>query len=406
MVEPVHYRISPTLLNKEVDAMSLNLGNSLWAQLMSRPNPLSSPNRPLLSRLSALSVSIPKPDARDAVLLSEEGKRLSHPMETAPSAIRPEADGKAAPGIETQQAEAAAALPKARNTEIDHYLKRAAARMTAMKDLAKLGQEGYLTSRDRLELDKELTRIQAEMAWDKARTKLILDGRNPDSSGEALFFEMAANHVRKNHGVAAALLERDFERRERGLAPGAFLDNGDGTSTATVLENDLMNHSFVTRITDRTEAMPERLDEWKRSVTAGNNEGHTVVVKHLSYEEFLEKYAVLSLRSAKEAEQSEKLLDEKLGKLAGMTAPLDDAYDKRVDVAARRAEYLRRAAEAEQPGLEPPDPSKNPDAADTLNPDGVTKTRYNPLFKTIEELWRIDELWRAPRDTTFVYIVE
>ena len=59
--------------------MSLDVGNSLWARLMSRPNPLSSPSRPLFSlfsRLSPLSVSIPKPDARDAVLLSEEGKRL------------------------------------------------------------------------------------------------------------------------------------------------------------------------------------------------------------------------------------------------------------------------------------------------------------------------------------------
>ena len=395
--------------------MSLDVGNSLWARLMSRPNPLSSPSRPLFSlfsRLSPLSVSIPKPDARDAVLLSEEGKRLSRATETAPPIVRPEAGGKAAPEIpeiETRQAEAAAALPKARNTEIDNYLKRAAARMTAMKDLAKLGQEGYLTSEDRLELDKELTRLQAEMAGDTARTKLILDGRNPESSGEALFFEMAANHVRKNHDMAAALLERDFERRERGLASGAFLDNGDGTSTATILENDLMNHSFVTRITDRTEAMPERLDEWKRSVTAGNNEDHTVVVKRLTYEEFLEKYAVLSLRSAKEAERSEKLLDEKLKKLSGMAAALDDAYDKRGEVATRRAESLRRAAEAERLGTEPPDPSdpsQNPDAADALNPDGVTKMKYNPLFKPIEELWRIDELWRAPRDTTFVYIVE
>ena len=32
--------------------------------------------------------------------------------------------------------------------------------------------------------------------------------------------------------------------------------------------------------------------------------------------------------------------------------------------------------------------------------------KYNSLFKPIEELWRIDELWRAPKDTTFVYIVE
>lgn len=395
--------------------MSLDMGNSLWARLISRPNLLSSSSRPLFSlfsRLSALPDSIPKPGARDSVLLSEEGKRLSRAAETAPPLVRPEAGGKAAPEIpeiETRQAEAAAALPKARNTEIDYYLKRAAARMTAMKDLAKLGQEGYLTSRDHLELDKELTRLQAEMAGDTARTKLILDGRNPESSGEALFFEMAANHVRKNHDMAAALLERDFERRERGLAPGALLDNGDGTSTATILGNDLMNHSFVTRITDRTEAMPERLDEWKRSVTAGNNEDHTVVVKRLSYEEFLEKYAVLSLRSAKEAEQSEKLLDEKLRKLAGMAAALDDAYDKRGEVAARRAEYQRRAAEAERLGTEPPDPSdpsKNPDAADALNPDGVTKMKYNSLFKPIEELWRIDELWRAPKDTTFVYIVE
>lgn len=395
--------------------MSLDMGNSLWARLISRPNLLSSSSRPLFSlfsRLSALPDSIPKPGARDSVLLSEEGKRLSRAAETAPPLVRPEAGGKAAPEIpeiETRQAEAAAALPKARNTEIDYYLKRAAARMTAMKDLAKLGQEGYLTSRDHLELDKELTRLQAEMAGDTARTKLILDGRNPESSGEALFFEMAANHVRKNHDTAAALLERDFERRERGLASGALLDNGDGTSTATILENDLMNHSFVTRITDRTEAMPERLDEWKRSVTAGNNEDHTVVVKRLSYEEFLEKYAVLSLRSAKEAEQSEKLLDEKLRKLAGMAAALDDAYDKRGEVAARRAEYQRRAAEAERLGTEPPDlsdPSKNPDAADALNPDGVTKMKYNSLFKPIEELWRIDELWRAPKDTTFVYIVE
>lgn len=395
--------------------MSLDVGNSLWARLISRPNLLSSSSRPLFSlfsRLSALPDSIPKPGARDSVLLSEEGKRLSRAAETAPPLVRPEAGGKAAPEIpeiETRQAEAAAALPKARNTEIDHYLKRAAARMTAMRDLAKLGQEGYLTSRDRLELDRELTHLQAEMAGDTARTKLILDGRNPDSSGEALFFEMAANHVRKNHDMAAALLERDFERRERGLAPGDLLDNGDGTSTATILGNDLMNHSFVTRITDRTEAMPERLDEWKRSVTAGNNEDHTVVVKRLSYEEFLEKYAVLSLRSAKEAEQSEKLLDEKLRKLAGMAAALDDAYDKRGEVAARRAEYQRRAAEAERLGTEPPDPSdpsKNPDAADALNPDGVTKMKYNSLFKPIEELWRIDELWRAPKDTTFVYIVE
>lgn len=395
--------------------MSLDMGNSLWARLISRPNLLSSSSRPLFSlfsRLSALPDSIPKPGARDSVLLSEEGKRLSRAAETAPPLVRPEAGGKAAPEIpeiETRQAEAAAALPKARNTEIDYYLKRAAARMTAMKDLAKLGQEGYLTSRDHLELDKELTRLQAEMAGDTARTKLILDGRNPESSGEALFFEMAANHVRKNHDMAAALLERDFERRERGLASGALLDNGDGTSTATILGNDLMNHSFVTRITDRTEAMPERLDEWKRSVTAGNNEDHTVVVKRLSYEEFLEKYAVLSLRSAKEAEQSEKLLDEKLRKLAGMAAALDDAYDKRGEVAARRAEYQRRAAEAERLGTEPPDPSdpsKNPDAADALNPDGVTKMKYNSLFKPIEELWRIDELWRAPKDTTFVYIVE
>ena len=395
--------------------MSLDVGNSLWARLMSRPNPLSSPSRPLFSlfsRLSPLSVSIPKPDARDAVLLSEEGKRLSRATETAPPIVRPEAGGKAAPEIpeiETRQAEAAAALPKARNTEIDNYLKRAAARMTAMKDLAKLGQEGYLTSEDRLELDKELTRLQAEMAGDTARTKLILDGRNPESSGEALFFEMAANHVRKNHDMAAALLERDFERRERGLASGAFLDNGDGTSTATILENDLMNNGFVTRITDKTEAMPDRLDEWKRSVTASDNEDHTVVVKRLSYEEFLEKYAVLSLRSAKEAERSEKLLDEKLGKLAGMAAALDDAYDKRGEVAARRAEFLRRAAEAERLGLEPPDlsdPSQNPDAADALNPDGATQMKYNPLFKPVEDLWRIDELWRAPKDTTFVYIVE
>ena len=144
-------------------------------------------------------------------------------------------------------------------------------------------------------------------------------------------------------------------------------------------------------------------------MTAGNNEDHTIVVKRLSYEEFLEKYAVLSLRSAKEAERSEKLLDEKLRKLAGMAAALDDAYDKRGEVAARRAEYQRRAAEAERLGTEPPDPSdpsKNPDAADALNPDGVTKMKYNSLFKPIEELWRIDELWRAPKDTTFVYIVE
>ena len=390
--------------------MSLDVGNSLWARLMSRPNPFSSPSRSLFSRLSSLSVPIPpKPDVRDAVLLSEEGKRLSRAAETVPPLVRPEAGGKAAPEIETRQAEAAAALPKARNTEIDNYLKRAAARMTAMKDLAKLGQEDYLTSEDRLELDKELTRLQAEMAGDTARTKLILDGRNPESSGEALFFEMAANHVRKNHDMAAALLERDFERRERGLSSGAFLDNGDGTSTATILENDLMNNGFVTRITDKTEAMPERLDEWRRSVTAGNNEDHTVVVKRLTYEEFLEKYAVLSLRSAKEAERSEKLLDEKLKKLSGMAAALDDAYDKRGEVAARRAEYQRRAAGAERLGTEPPDPSdpsQNPDAADALNPDGVTKMKYNPLFKPIEELWRIDELWRAPRDTTFVYIVE
>ena len=395
--------------------MSPDVGNSLWARLMFCPNLLSSPSRslyPPFSRLSALSVSIPKTDARDSVLLSEEGKRLSRAAETAPPLVRPKADGKAAPEIpeiETRQAEAAAALPKARNSEIDDYLKRAAARMTAMKDLAKLGQEGYLTSKDRLELDKELTRLQAEVAGDTARTKLILDGRNPESSGEALFFEMAANHVRKNHDMAAALLERDFERRERGLASGALLDNGDGTSTATILENNLMNNSFITRITDKTETMPERLDEWKRSVTAGNNDNHTVVMKRLSYEEFLEKYAVLSLRSAKEAERSEKLLDEKLKKLSGMAAALDDAYDKRGEVATRRAESLRRTAEAKQLGTEPPapsDPSKNPDAADALNPDGVTKMKYNSLFKPIEDLWRIDELWRAPKDTTFVYIVE
>ena len=35
-----------------------------------------------------------------------------------------------------------------------------------------LGQENYLTSRDRLELDKELTRLQAEMSFDTARMKL------------------------------------------------------------------------------------------------------------------------------------------------------------------------------------------------------------------------------------------
>ena len=80
--------------------MSLDMGNSLWARLISRPNLLSSSSRPLFSlfsRLSALPDSIPKPGARDSVLLSEEGKRLSRAAETAPSLVRPEAGDKAAP---------------------------------------------------------------------------------------------------------------------------------------------------------------------------------------------------------------------------------------------------------------------------------------------------------------------
>lgn len=382
--------------------MSIDAGNSLWARLMRRPAPFSSRGGALFARLSARSSSLPALDVRDSVLLSEEGRRLSRGARTASWSVGPEADAgvKAEPTIKTEQAEAAAKLPEARNTEVEHYLKRAAMRMMAMKDLAKLGQEGYLTSRDRLELDKELTRLQAEMAGDTARTKLILDGLNPDNPEEAYFFKRAETHVRENHDMAVALLERDFERRERGLAPGEFLDNGDGTSTVTILVN-----RKVVRITDKTEAMPRRLNDWKREMMANSDEKHPVVIDSLSYEDFLKDYAVLSLRSVGEAERSEKLLDEKLKKLPGMAAALDDAYDKRKEVAARRAEYQRRVAEAERLGLEPPDPSENPDAADALNPDGVTKTKYNALFKPVEELWRIDELWRASEIMTLVYIV-
>lgn len=343
---------------------------------------------------------------RDSVVLSEEGRRLSRGAETASWTVKPGADAgaRAEPTIDTEKTEAAAKLPRARNMEVGSYLKRAAMRMTAMKDLAKLGQEGYLTRRDRLELDKELTRLQAEMAGDTARMKLILDGRNPNNPLEAHDFEKAADHVRKNHDVAVALLERDFDRRERNLAPGEFLDNGDGTATATILRN-----GEVIRITDKIEAMSQRLDEWKRRMTANNDADHTVVVKRLTYEQFLEDYAVLSLRSAKDAEKAEKLLDEKLKKLPGMAAALDDAYDRRGTIAERRAEYLRRVAEAERLGLElpdPPDPSENPDAHDLLNPDGVTKVKYNPLFKHIEDLWRIDELWRTGKNMVVMYIVE
>ncbi|WP_347712892.1 hypothetical protein [uncultured Fretibacterium sp.] len=386
--------------------MRLDVGNGLWARLMHRPAPFSLRSRPLVSRSFVPSAPIPEPNVRDSVLLSEEGKRLSRAAETAPSVVRPETGGKAAPEIETRQAEAAAKLPRERNTEVECYVRRTAATMTAMKDLAKLGQEDYLTSRDRLELDKELTRLQAETAGDSARMKLILDGRNPDNPLEAHYFEKAVAHVRKNHDMAVALLERDFKRRERGIEPGPFLDNGDGTSTATILHAGELCDSYVTEITDKTEVMAQRLKDWERRVTSDNDENHTVVVKHLTYEDFLKDYAVLSLRSVKEAERSEKLLDEKLKKLPGMAAALDDAYDRRGTIAERRAESLRRIAEAERLGLEPPDPSENPDADNMLNPDGVTRSRYNRLFKPVEDLWRIDDLWRGPRGVSFMYIVE
>ena len=268
--------------------------------------------------------------------------------------------------------------------------------MTAMKDLAKLGQENYLTSRDRLELDKELTRLQAEMSFDTARMKLLLDGKDPDNPLDAELFEKAKSHVHKNRALAVALLERDFKRRERGLEPGPFLDNGDGTSTATILRAGEAYDSYVTEITDKTEVMARRLEDWERRVTSNNDENHTVVVKHLTYEDFLKDYAVLSLRSVKDAEKAEALLDEKLKKLPGMIKPLEDAFE-------RRKEYRRQVAEARRKGVEPP---KDPDADNMLNPDGVTRSRYNHLFKTVEDLWRIDELWRGPKGVSFMYIVE
>ena len=384
--------------------MRLDMGSSLWARLMYRPLPSPSRGGFLFSGPSVASV--PKPDARDSVLLSEEGRRLSRTANSGLSPADSSSGERAEPSIGTARSQAAAKLPEARNAEIGHYLRRAASVMTAMKDLARLGQESYLTSRDRLELDRELTALQAELAGDTARTKLILDGRSPGNPSEASFFDVAAAHVRRNQEVAVSLLEREFYRRERGLAPGEFLDNGDGTSTVTILDADFMKGSYVTRMTGETEAMSRLLDDWKGNETKNNNEEHTVVIKRLSHEEFLEKYAVLSLRSVGEAERSEKLLAEKLKKLPGMAAALDDAYDKRGDIAERRAEYLRRAAEAERLGTEPPDPSENPDADDLLNPDGVTKAKYNPLFRHIEDLWRIDELWRTPGNTTFKYIVE
>ena len=81
------------------------------------------------------------------------------------------------------------------------------------------------------------------------------------------------------------------------------------------------------------------LEDWERRVTSNNDENHTVVVKHLTYEDFLKDYAVLSLRSVKDAERAEVLLDEKLKKLPGMLKPLEDAFE-------RRKEYRRQVAEA------------------------------------------------------------
>lgn len=366
--------------------------------MMHRPSPFHAQDLRALSRLnlsSTPSSSVTEPGPRDEVLLSEEGVRLSRTATSAPSAVKPEA-GRRSELPEMEQAESAAKLPKERNTEAECYVKRAAATMTAMKDLAKLGQENYLTSRDRLELDKELTRLQAEMSFDTARMKLLLDGKDPDSPLDAEFFEKAKSHVHKNRELAVALLERDFKRRERGLEPGPFLDNGDGTSTATILRAGGACDSYVTEITDKTEVMARRLEDWERRVTSNNDENHTVVVKHLTYEDFLKDYAVLSLRSVKDAERAEALLDEKLKKLPGMIKPLEDAFE-------RRKEYRRQVAEARRKGVEPP---KDPDADNMLNPDGVTRSRYNHLFKLVEDLWRIDDLWRGPKGVSFMYIVE
>lgn len=378
--------------------MSFGVGSGLWARLMYRPSPFHAQDLRALSRLhlsSPPSSSVTEPGLRDEVLLSEEGARLSRTAASAPSAVKPEA-GRRAELPETEQAEAAAKLPRERNTEAGCYVKRTAATMAAMKDLAKLGQENYLTSRDRLELDKELTRLQAEMSFDTARMKLLLDGKDPDNPLDAELFEKAKSHVHKNRALAVALLERDFKRRERGLEPGPFLDNGDGTSTATILRAGEAYDSYVTEITDKTEVMARRLEDWERRVTSNNDENHTVVVKHLTYEDFLKDYAVLSLRSVKDAEKAEALLDEKLKKLPGMIKPLEDAFE-------RRKEYRRQVAEARRKGVEPP---KDPDADNMLNPDGVTRSRYNHLFKTVEDLWRIDELWRGPKGVSFMYIVE
>ena len=110
----------------------------------------------------------------------------------------------------------------------------------------------------------------------------------------------------------------------------------------------------------------------------------------------MKDYAVLSLRSVKDAERAEALLDEKLKKLPGMIKPLEDAFE-------RRKEYRRQVAEARRKGVEPP---KDPDADNMLNPDGVTRSRYNHLFKLVEDLWRIDDLWRGPKGVSFMYIVE
>ena len=378
--------------------MSFGVGSGLWARLMYRPSPFHAQDLRALSRLhlsSPPSSSVTEPGLRDEVLLSEEGVRLSRTSASAPSAVKPEA-GRRAELPETEQAKAAAKLPRERNTEAGCYVKRTAATMAAMKDLAKLGQENYLTSRDRLELDKELTRLQAEVSFDTARMKLLLDGKDPDNPLDAELFEKAKSHVHKNRALAVALLERDFKRRERGLEPGPFLDNGDGTSTATILRAGESCDSYVTEITDKTEVMARRLEDWERRVTSNNDENHTVVVKHLTYEDFLKDYAVLSLRSVKDAERAEALLDEKLKKLPGMIKPLEDAFE-------RRKEYRRQVAEARRKGVEPP---KDPDADNMLNPDGVTRSRYNHLFKLVEDLWRIDDLWRGPKGVSFMYIVE
>ena len=288
------------------------------------------------------------PVGEDSLLLSMEGLRLSQDFRVE-KVQAPEV--AAVPKGGRQIEDPAKLLPTMKNADVEGYAKRAVATMNVMKELAQLAQKTFLTREDRLALDKELTHLQTSLAKDTARTRAKLNGQN--EGGRDTFID-------DNEKIALTVLQREFDRQGKGLDPSEFVDNGDGTSTVTIITapND------ITRMTGKHDEVRQEFAVFQKAVLGSNNEHQTTTIKRLSHEDFLE-YSVLSLRDVKSAERAEKFLDDKLKALQETAGYLCD-----VDIDRRSDGVLAQAG-----------------------PDARRSQMFDPLFKQVEALWKVLDLW-------------